>query len=154
MSALRHKTPVTIVASLALASASTMLSAPAYGAQTNAAKTETRSETDRTAESPRSGGIQRPVEVVVVWGFRLRSTIQDLRRDSLREGYGDLINKAVCLSSVCGFVVVPDGNRWRTSNVLSGTEAQLQELQRNMERDNTTLVIVHPTGQRRAVPDF
>jgi hypothetical protein len=97
---------------------------------------------------------QRPVEIVVVWGFRLRSKVYERRVISLNEGYSELITKDVCLTKVCGFVVTQEGQQWRASNVMSGTESELRDMQQNMEREGTTLVIVHPTGSRREVPSF
>jgi hypothetical protein len=109
--------------------------------------------------SPNRGGVAQPdqsraVEVVVVWGFRLRGTMHDTRIASMRAGYGELIARDDCITTTCGFVMVKDGNVWRSSNILAATEAELIEKQHNMERDGTTLIIVHPNGSRRSVPSF
>jgi hypothetical protein len=124
------------------------LSATAVGAKAEAATEAVSMGVSGLPQPPRQ------VEVVVVWGFRLRSVIEKLRIESVKSGYRELIGKSECLTSVCGFVVAPDGNQWRASNVLSGTEDELRDRQRNMEREGTTLVIVHPTGVRRTVPNF
>ncbi len=142
---------------LALGFAVTSFGAPVYGAAAVGTKAETATEAvsaglSTTLQSgPRP---QREVDVIVVWGFRLRSAVQPTQSAALRSGYLELVDKVACIDAVCGFVVAPDGNRWRASNVLSGTEAELQERQRNMERDGATLVIVHPNGARRSIPTF
>jgi hypothetical protein len=125
----------------------------AHGAQTAKATLEGANIAVEAAPQPNVRP-QRDVEIVVVWGFRLRSVIEERRVSAIQSGYGELINKASCVTAICGFVVAPDGAKWRASNVLTGTEEELQELQRNMELDGTTLVIVHPTGARRSVPKF
>jgi hypothetical protein len=94
------------------------------------------------------------IEVVVVWGFRLRSQMSDSRMGAVRQGYGELVEKNVCMNSVCGYVVVKEGDKWRATNVIAATEEDLMEKQANMERESTTLVIVHPTGLKRKMPDF
>ncbi|GBF58877.1 hypothetical protein PbB2_02566 [Candidatus Phycosocius bacilliformis] len=96
----------------------------------------------------------RMVDVVVVWGFRVRTNKFDERRPSLTAGYGDLVKKPECQTSVCGFVVFHDGEKWRYTNVLAGSEDQLRALQGDLEYDRQTLVIVHPNGERRSVPQF
>jgi hypothetical protein len=127
---------------------------PTFAAQKTVVKTEASAEA-----TPNSGGTSqmrpsREVEVVVVWGFRLRSQVQEQRIVSIRDGYSELITKDVCLESICGFVVVQEDSKWRASNVLAGSEQELRDMQQNMEREGTTLVIVHPTGSRRQVPVF
>jgi hypothetical protein len=127
---------------------------PTFAAQKAVVKIEASAEA-----MPGSGGTlqthpSREVEIVVVWGFRLRSQVQEQRIISIRDGYSELITKDVCLDSICGFVVVEEGSKWRASNVLAGSEQELRDMQQNMERDGTTLVIVHPTGNRRQIPVF
>ncbi len=94
------------------------------------------------------------IEIVVVWGFRLRTTEHDLRMASLRSGYRELIDKPDCTTATCGFVVVHDGTKWRTTNVIAASEDKLRDLQHNMERDGSTLVIVRSSGIKRTVPNF
>jgi hypothetical protein len=141
------------VARLCVAAA-VFVSGPTFAAQKTVAKTEATAEA-----TPSSGGasgmrLSREVEVVVVWGFRLRSQAQEQRIISIRDGYEELVQKDVCLSSICGFVVVQEDSKWRASNVLAGSEQELRDMQQNMEREGTTLVIVHPTGSRRQIPVF
>lgn len=127
----------------------------AFAAQKTIVKTGASAESNRPDLSPLAREIpQRQVEIVVVWGFRMRPSAYDLRRTSIRSGYSELIDKSDCVNAVCGFVVVQDGTKWRATNVISGSENELQEMHRNMERDGTTLVIVHPTGTKRQVPEF
>jgi hypothetical protein len=111
-----------------------------------------QTETPRRAIAPQP--TPRAVEVVVVWGFRIRPTIHDSRIASLRSGYGELVRRDDCIVSICGFVMVREGTTWRATNVLAATEAELLEKYRDMEREETALVIVHPTGTRRQVPAF
>jgi hypothetical protein len=96
----------------------------------------------------------RTVDVVVVWGFRIRQTPYDMRLKSVRSGYAELIEKSACVRSLCGFVVVYDGTVWRSTNVISGTEDELKEMHRNLERDGSTLVIVYPNGEKRTIPAY
>lgn len=96
----------------------------------------------------------RELELVIVIGFRLRSTEHDLRMQSVISGYGELVEKADCVTMTCGFMVVQDGNKWRATNVVSGTESELRDKASNMEREGTTLVIVHAAGVKRTVPQF
>jgi hypothetical protein len=118
------------------------------------AKTEAAPDTASGRGSVSQPMPPRAVEVVVVWGFRLRPNVHDTRIITLNAGYNELVGKDVCITSTCGFVVVREGARWRGTNVVAGTEAQLIEMQRDMDRDDTTIVIVHPTGTRRSVPKF
>jgi hypothetical protein len=129
--------------------------APAWSAQ----KASVPNEASREIVAPNTppngvNGTPHLVELVVVYGFRLRSTQHDMRVQSIREGYAELIGKPECLQSICGFVVLPDGAKWRSTNVLAGTESSLTQLKRDMEREGTTLVIVHPTGTKRTIPNF
>jgi hypothetical protein len=127
----------------------------AHAAQKATTKTEATSEAPVLEALPVSQSLPpRQVEVVVVWGFRLRTTQHDLRLQSVRSGYAELVEKAACINAICGYVVVQDGSKWRATNVISGTERELQDMERNMERDGTTLVLVHPTGQKRTIPNF
>jgi hypothetical protein len=127
----------------------------AFAAQKAIVKTGANAESNLPNSSPLARDMPtRQVEVVVVWGFRLRPTEHDLRTASIRSGYGELVEKSVCTSAICGFVVVHDGTKWRTTNVISGSESDLQDMHRNMERDGATLVIVHPTGTKRKIPEF
>jgi hypothetical protein len=117
-------------------------------------------KTEAAPERTSGGGViaapmpERVVETVVVWGFRFRSTIHDTRSQSLTAGYNELSRKDSCRNSVCGFLVVRDGNVWRASNALAATEDELLQRQRDLERGDTILVIVHPTEGRRALPKF
>lgn len=131
----------------------------ANAAQKATTKTEANSEASRLVAPPVAPPVSQPmpprqVEVVVVWGFRLRTTQHELRLQSIRSGYAELIEKAACINAICGYVVVQDGSKWRVTNVISGTERELQDMERNMEREGATLVIVHPTGQKRTIPNF
>jgi hypothetical protein len=127
----------------------------AYAAQKVGAKVEAETVALPTDGSSLARDMpSRDVELVVVWGFRLRLTDHDLRAASLSSGYGELINKAACLERICGYVVLKDGDKWRTTNVIAASEHELLDMQANMEREGTTLVIVHPTGQRRSIPNF
>lgn len=127
----------------------------AHAAQKSAIKTEVSSETPSSGAMPISQILPpHEVDVVVVWGFRLRPTEHDLRLQSLRSGYSELVEKAACLNELCGYVVVQSDGKWRATNVISGTERELRDMERNMEREGTTLVIVHPTGQKRSIPNF
>jgi hypothetical protein len=125
------------------------LAVGAAGAKTEAAPEVTAVRSTISQPMP-----PRAVEVVVVWGFRLRPNIHDTRNITLNAGYNELVGRDVCMTSICGFVVVREGARWRATNVMAGTEAELVEMQQNMDRQDTTIVIVHPTGTRRSVPKF
>jgi hypothetical protein len=127
-----------------------LCSAPAWAVGVNGAASEAPADTmaRRVAEPPRS------VEVVVVWGFRLRSTIHDARNPAFTAGYTELVGRQDCITKTCGFVLVREGNVWRASNTLAASENELLEKQRDMEREDTVLVIVHPNGTRRLVPRF
>jgi hypothetical protein len=127
-------------------------SAVAVGA--NATKTEAAPERTSGGGALVAPMPERVVETVVVWGFRFRSTIHDTRGQSLNAGYNELFRKDACRQSVCGFLVVRDGNVWRASNALAATEDELLQRQRDLERGDTVLVIVHPTGSSRALPKF
>jgi hypothetical protein len=95
----------------------------------------------------------RELDLVIVIGFRLRSTAYDLRMQSVISGYSELVEKADCVTLICGFVV-QEGTKWRATNVVSGEESELRDKASNMEREGTTLVIVHPSGVKRVVPQF
>jgi hypothetical protein len=126
-----------------------VLAVGAAGAKTEAAPEVTAVRSTISQPMP-----PRAVEVVIVWGFRLRPNIHDTRNITLNAGYNELVGRDVCITSTCGFVVVRDGTQWRATNVMAGTEAELIEMQQNMDRQDTTIVIVHPTGIRRSVPKF
>lgn len=96
----------------------------------------------------------RELELVIVIGFRIRGTKYDSRIPSVVSGYTELVEKAECITSACGFVVVQDGTKWRATNVVSGSESELRDKAINMGREGTTLVIVHPSGIKRTVPQF
>jgi hypothetical protein len=123
-------------------------------AQKAATKTTTELPTYDVPPLARNMPTERVAEVVIVWGFRWRPTEHDLRVASIRSGYGELIDKPACLTQVCGFVVAKEGDKWQATNVIAATEAQLADMQRAMERQGTTLVIVHPTGEKRRIPEF
>ncbi|CAN1534953.1 hypothetical protein MCEMIH15_01528 [Caulobacteraceae bacterium] len=142
-----------------------VLAASAFGVATishaAASKaTSTATKTGEAVESPAMGASStasasdRPVDVVVVWGFRVRAKMFDERRPPLVEGYGELIKKAECQTNVCGYVVFHDGTKWRYTNILAGDEDKLRELQASLEYDRQTIVIVHPNGEKRTVPNF
>jgi hypothetical protein len=95
---------------------------------------------------------ERAVEVVIVWGFRFRSTIHPSRNPAFTAGYSELVGRNDCITSVCGFLLIQEGGVWRASNTLAASEQELLTRQREMERENTMLVIVHPNGTRRQVP--
>ena len=143
----------------------TVLAASAFGVATisHAAAnkaTSAATKTSEAAESATSGASStasasdRAVDVVVVWGFRVRAKMFDERRPPLVEGYGELIKKAECQTNVCGYVVFYDGIKWRYTNILAGDEDKLRELQASLEYDRQTIVIVHPNGEKRTVPNF
>jgi hypothetical protein len=142
-----------------------LLAASAFGVATisHAAAnkaTSAATKAGEAAESPTSGASSttsasdRAVDVVVVWGFRVRAKMFDERRPPLVEGYGELIKKAECQTNVCGYVVFHDGTKWRYTNILAGDEDKLRELQASLEYDRQTIVIVHPNGEKRTVPNF
>jgi hypothetical protein len=127
----------------------------AHAAQKTNTKLEAPADNSSAGAAPNlQAQPEREEHVVIVWGFRIRTTAHDLRMQSVRSGYSELVEKTVCITRVCGFVVVPDGNKWRASNVIAASEPELQEMKRNMERDGTVLVIVHPNGSKRTVPEF
>ena len=141
-----------VLASVALSLA---IANSAWAAQKAAMKTGASAEAALPEPSPLARDMPaREVELVVVWGFRLRQTEHDLRMASVRSGYAELVEKAVCQTSVCGFVVVQDGSKWRATNVIAASESELSERQRDMERAGSTLVIVYPTGVKRVIPSF
>lgn len=142
-----------------------MLAASAFGLATTSLAatgkaTSATTKVGEAAESPAIGASStvsasdRPADVVIVWGFRVRAKKFDERNPPLIEGYGELIKKAECQTNVCGYVVFHDGTKWRYTNILAGTEDKLRELQANLEYDRQTIVIVHPNGEKRTVPNF
>lgn len=142
-----------------------MLAASTFGVATTcmAATGKATSATTKVGEAAESPAIgasstvsasDRPVDVVIVWGFRVRAKKFDERNPPLIEGYGELIKKAECQTNVCGYVVFHDGTKWRYTNILAGDEDKLRELQANLEYDRQTIVIVHPNGEKRTVPNF
>ena len=142
-----------------------VLAASAFGVATtsHAAANKATSAATKAGEavdSPTSGASStasasdRAVDVVVVWGFRVRAKMFDERRPPLVEGYGELIKKAECQTNVCGYVVFYDGIKWCYTNILAGDEDKLRELQASLEYDRQTIVIVHPNGEKRTVPNF
>lgn len=142
-----------------------VLAASAFGVATTShaaanKATSAATKTGEAAEAPTSGASSttsasdRAVDVVVVWGFRVRAKMFDERRPPLVEGYGELIKKAECQTNVCGYLVFYDGIKWRYTNILAGDEDKLRELQASLEYDRQTIVIVHPNGEKRTVPNF
>jgi hypothetical protein len=142
-----------------------VLAASAFGVATTSLAatgkaTSATTKVGEAAESPAIGASStvsasdRPADVVIVWGFRVRAKKFDERNPPLIEGYGELIKKAECQTNVCGYVVFHDGTKWRYTNILAGTEDKLRELQANLEYDRQTIVIVHPNGEKRTVPNF
>jgi hypothetical protein len=142
-----------------------VLAASAFGVATTSLAatgkaTSATTKVGEAAESPAIGASStvsasdRPADVVIVWGFRVRAKKFDERNPPLTEGYGELIKKAECQTNVCGYVVFHDGTKWRYTNILAGTEDKLRELQANLEYDRQTIVIVHPNGEKRTVPNF
>ena len=142
-----------------------VLAASAFGVATTSHAAANKAisaatKTGEAAEAPTSGASSttsasdRAVDVVVVWGFRVRAKMFDERRPPLVEGYGELIKKAECQTNVCGYVVFYDGIKWRYTNILAGDEDKLRELQASLEYDRQTIVIVHPNGEKRTVPNF
>jgi hypothetical protein len=142
-----------------------VLAASAFGLATTSLAatgkaTSATTKVGEAAESPAIGASStvsasdRPADVVIVWGFRVRAKKFDERNPPLIEGYGELIKKAECQTNVCGYVVFHDGTKWRYTNILAGTEDKLRELQANLEYDRQTIVIVHPNGEKRTVPNF
>ncbi len=129
--------------------------APVLGASKTAIASEAIAISQPASTLPLVQPLPPPqVEVVIVWGFRLRSTEHDLRVQSITSGYRELVDKAACINAICGFVVVKVGAKWQATNVMVGSETELREIKENMEREGTTLVIVHPTGTKRSVPQF
>lgn len=96
----------------------------------------------------------RQTEVVIVWGFRLRTTQHPSRNPAIVSGYSELVEKADCQTKQCGFVITQQDGKWRASNVIAASEAELMTMQRNLEKEGTTLVVVNPTGTKRTVPSF
>jgi hypothetical protein len=147
------------VISASLLAASTFGVATTSMAATGKATSAT-TKVGEAAESPAIGASStvsasdRPADVVIVWGFRVRAKKFDERNPPLIEGYGELIKKAECQTNVCGYVVFHDGTKWRYTNILAGDEDKLRELQANLEYDRQTIVIVHPNGEKRTVPNF
>ena len=129
--------------------------APASAAQRNAPTPVTDVQSDvKTDAATNPYGTPSQIERVIVWGFRLRPSLLDLRRDATYQGYRELVAKDACITEICGFVVVLDGDKWRSSNVIVASEDELQRLHRNMEREGSSLVLVHPAGTRREVPNI
>lgn len=144
-----------VLAAAMLGTATISIAATASKATTVATKAgESAAEAPSTGASANNSGADRPVDVVIVWGFRVRSKLFDERNPPLIEGYGELIKKPECETNVCGYVVFHDGTKWRYTNILAGDEDKLRELQGNLEYDRQTLVIVHPNGEKRTVPNF
>ena len=142
-----------------------VLAASAFGLATTSLAatgkaTSATTKVGEAAESPAIGASStvsasdRPADVVIVWGFRVRAKKFDERNPPLIEGYGELIKKAECQTNVCGYVVFHDGTKWRYTNILAGTEDKLRDLQANLDYDRQTIVIVHPNGEKRTVPNF
>ena len=143
-----------VIAAATFGAATTSFAATASKATTAATKAGEASEVPVTGASATSSASDRPVDVVVVWGFRVRAQGLDERRPPLVAGYGELIKKPECETKVCGYVVFHDGTKWRYTNILAGDEDKLRELQANWEYDRQTLVIVHPNGEKRTIPNF
>lgn len=150
---LRASISAYVLASLAFGAATTSFAA-AVKAITATTKTGEAVEAAATGSSSTKSASDRPVDVVIVWGFRVRAKMFDERQPPLMEGYGELIKKPECLTNVCGYVVFYDGTKWRYTNILAGEEDHLRKLQANLEFDRQTLVIVHPNGEKRAIPNF
>ena len=104
------------------------------------------------ANIPMVGG--RGVDVIFVRGFRIRRSLYDQRQIPLVQGYGELLRRPECQTNICGFVVFFDGSKWRLTNVQSGSEAELREMQQVLALRNTTLVLVHPSPLERTIPSF
>jgi hypothetical protein len=133
----------------------TFVGGPAAAAQKTASKAGVAAESPMSEAPPLARDLPpRQVEVVVVWGFRFRPTEHDLRMSSVRSGYGELSEKAVCVTAICGFVVMQEGGKWKATNVVAASETQLRDMQSDLERTGTTLVIVHPNGTKRNIPNF
>ena len=132
----------------------TISHAAANKATSAATKASEAAESATSGASSTASASDRAVDVVVVWGFRVRAKMFDERRPPLVEGYGELIKKAECQTNVCGYVVFHDGTKWRYTNILAGDEDKLRELQANLEYYRQTIVIVHPNGEKRTVPNF
>jgi len=143
-----------LLAAIAYGAATSVSAATASKAASSATKSGEAAEVPAFGVSSSGPTSDRPVDVVIVWGFRVRAKLFDERRDPLMEGYGELIKKPECLTNVCGYVVFHDGTKWRYTNILSGEEDRLRELQGSLEYDRQTLVIVHPNGEKRTVPNF
>jgi hypothetical protein len=99
-----------------------------------------------------AGALFRPLSpgehLVVVRGFRLDSKVFPERLPALHEGFGRSSLIPACDTGPCGFVVLPVTGGYRLTSVVSGSETELVELARDMERDNLSLVIVHPPASR------
>ena len=149
---------ISVISASVLAASAFGLATTSYAAANKATSAATK--VGEAAESPAIGASStvsasdRPADVVIVWGFRIRAKKFDERNPPLIEGYGELIKKAECQTNVCGYVVFHDGTKWRYTNILAGTEDKLRELQANLEYDRQTIVIVHPNGEKRTVPNF
>lgn len=150
---LRASISASLLATFAFGAATTGFAA-AVKASTAATKTGEAAEGAATGSSSATSASDRPVDVVVVWGFRVRAKMFDDRQPPLMEGYGELIKKPECLTNVCGYVVFHDGTKWRYTNILAGDEDKLRELQGSLDYNRQTLVIVHPNGEKRTIPNF
>jgi hypothetical protein len=125
---------------------------PVLGAQKTGAKADSETNVTTLPTSAPSPVPPRAIEYVVVVGFRIRPTAMEQRLEAINAGYRELTGKNECEMRLCGYVVVPEDGRWRTTNVLAGTETELRERQAILEREGATLVVVHPNGVRRQVP--
>lgn len=140
----------------ALIAAGCLLASPALAATASKGTNTAGNAAEAGEATPLSAGgaSERKVEVVVVRGFRVRAQGFDERRPPLIAGYGELIKKPECQTNVCGYVVFHDGTRWRYTSILAGEEEELRDMQANLEYDRQTLVIVHPNGENRRIPEF
>lgn len=143
-----------VLATVELGAATTSFAEAASKATTASTKAGEASEAPNAGSSSTTSVSGRPVDVVIVWGFRVRAKMFDERNPPLVEGYGELIKKPECVTNVCGYVVFHDGTKWRYTNILAGDEDKLRELQGTLDYDRQTLVIVHPNGEKRTMPNF
>lgn len=152
--ALTRLTLLALSALTAVSSSPSVAATAKVGTNANANAAEAAANVVTKSTSAKEEDLSSPVDVIIVWGFRVKSQLYEERSPPLREGYEALVKKPECETSVCGYVVFYDGKKWRSTNVLAGDEDRLKELQSELEYDRQTLVIVHPTGQRRTVPKF
>lgn len=99
-----------------------------------------------------TAGLLRPLspgeQLVVVRGFRIRSTVFANRIPALEAGFASTAVMAECDAGPCGFVVLRTDEGYRYTSVVTGSTNELLAMARDMERDDLSLVIVYPPASR------